>query len=140
MNTLEAIERLLDGIDRTECDDIPGGWWETSAGEDMGKKVLKQIRALFPLRNWDISFVNGDGVRKTFPRQAHEIAKVNDRQLEIDGQLFTIEEDSITIGEVKLSSRQPHPDYESALSAVQSKSEEPIPFSSEEMKGWVRRA
>ena len=35
------IEEILDGIDKTECDD---GWWPTSVGSQFGAMKLKEIK------------------------------------------------------------------------------------------------
>lgn len=40
---LALVERLLEGIDKTETDDPPG-WWETSTGSRHGKLLLTLLR------------------------------------------------------------------------------------------------
>lgn len=42
---LDAIERVLDGIDRDQTA-TPPGWWETGAGAYFGTKKLREIRSL----------------------------------------------------------------------------------------------
>jgi hypothetical protein len=44
---LAEIEKILDGIDRTEVGDGHGGWWETSTGAAFGEERLERIRELF---------------------------------------------------------------------------------------------
>jgi hypothetical protein len=58
----ETIERLLDGIDRDECDDNPG-WWETSYGAKRGAKVKAQVlAAVEAYRNRDADAHDGESL------------------------------------------------------------------------------
>lgn len=36
------INRILDGIDKDECD-YEGGWWPTSKGVEFGTQKLKEV-------------------------------------------------------------------------------------------------
>jgi hypothetical protein len=40
-----AIPKILEGIDKVECED-PEGWWETSTGAEFGKERLDAIFSL----------------------------------------------------------------------------------------------
>lgn len=42
---LSEILYILQGIDKTETEDVDG-WWETSAGARFGENVITQIKEL----------------------------------------------------------------------------------------------
>lgn len=49
MALLEEVEKILEGIDRTEIDSTEEieGWWETSTGAEFGEAILVKIRKVF---------------------------------------------------------------------------------------------
>ena len=47
---LNEIKNILEGIDKTEVEDV-NGWWETSTGAEFGRDVMRKITIL--IEGWE---------------------------------------------------------------------------------------
>lgn len=45
MQLIKQIEKILEGIDKTETED-KNGWWETSTGAKFGAQKLEELKKL----------------------------------------------------------------------------------------------
>lgn len=50
---IEQIEKILEGIDKTEMED-ENGWWETSTGAEFGAQKLEELKKLVREANYAI--------------------------------------------------------------------------------------
>lgn len=74
---LTQLERILEGIDRTEDD--RDGWWETSAGAEFGATRLAEVRAAF-----EEAYTPTDDEREALARV---VAKADEETLDYERRL-----------------------------------------------------